>query len=237
MSIRDIVRRLFIVGFALLIVGATTLVFHQTQSFFKNSVRGIRYYSNGDYEQTAIYLEAARKQQPDNMQILQYLTWSYDKLGKDKELLATLDIMSKKNPDDLETKKWLADTYYGLNDYANAQHYYEQIFKVEKDPQVLRKLALVTAYQKKYSLAAPMLSELISQDPKDFELIELLADIFSWSGNFEDSERLYRRLLARTDEVKANKQKISLKLADTLRYAGKDKEAVIYYTQVMKGAW
>jgi predicted Zn-dependent protease len=237
MSIRDMVRRLLIVGFALLIVGATTLIFHQTQSFFKNTVRGTRNYDNGDYMQAIIYLEASQKQQPDNMQTLQYLTWSYSKLGKNKELLATLDTMSKKNPDDLETKKWLADTYYGLNDYANAQRYYEQIFKAEKEPEILRKLALVTTYQKKYSLAAPMLNELISQNPEDVKLIELLADVFSWSGNYEDSEQLYRRLLGRANKAKVNKQRISLKLADTLRYAGKDEEAVMYYARVMKGAW
>lgn len=75
------------------------------------------------------------------------------------------------------------------------------------------------------------MKNLLRQKPEDYKLIELLADTYSWKNDYDNAILLYKRIIAKTGPSK----EIMWKLAEALRYAGKNAEAAEFYNQYLKG--
>lgn len=219
-------RKIAIVLTALSVITIATLIFHHTQSFYKDFARGRRFFKKTRYQKALIYLTSAANTKPDSPESLRYLVSTYEKLGREKDVLEKLQALSQLGQDDLETKRWLADIYYGLGDFAKAEESYRQLLSSKRDPLIQRKLAEVLAWQKRYDQSVNILEQL----PENQENIELLADVYTWSENYDKAIMLYSRLIASKE---ANPD-IILKLADTLRLAKRDKEAIVLYKQYIR---
>lgn len=206
----------------LTILVSTTFIFHLTQSYYKDYVRGRRYYKNSRYQHALGYFASAVEIRPRSLEAIQYLVWTYAKLDRQDGVARTLKKMSDVDPGNLSTKKWLGDTYYGLSDFPNAEQYYKELLSTEKTFIVQKKLAEVLIWQEKYEEAMPILNELIQKKPKDRKLIELLADVYSWQKEYADAAELYKRLLSK-DKGAAN---IAFKLAEVLVWQEKYEEAL-----------
>lgn len=226
---RNAKKTLFIIIlFALSIVIATSAIFHSTQGFYKNFVRAKRFFDTGHYEKSLAYFESAFTHCPNRIDLLQYLAWNYSKVGQQNKVAEILTTMTQINSDDIKSEKWLADTYYGLKDYAKAEKIYRNIFKKHEDRNVKRSLAEVLVWREEYSQAIPMLESLFDENQDDLKLIELLADVYSWQKEFVSSIDMYNKLL--TMSLKGeDKKRISFKLAEVYRYNGQNEEAIKLY--------
>lgn len=213
-----------------LVVVITSLIFHYTQHYYRNSALGKRYFNKGYYSKALPYLQAAYKSKPASLEAGQYLVWTYDRLGRKNEALGTLEALSKTYPEDFEARRLLADLHYGVGDYTEAEKHYRHTLIIKSNLAVQRKLAEVLAWQKKYNQSATILEQLRNKNPQNGQITEFLADVYSWAGQYEKAIKLYNELLA----SKNSDKDVILKLADVLRYTGRDEEAIELYKYIQK---
>ena len=240
MSIKNLLNKisisaktnLAIVATGLLVIVATTFVFHCTQYYYKNYSYGAMCFNKGKYKEALPHLVRAVEADPNSIEAVQYLALVYDRLGENANALKTLQHLMEMTPENLATKKWLAGAYFRLDDYANAEIYYRQLLLVKEDSFIQRKLADTLIGQRNYSQAIPILIYLVQQNPREYELIELLADVYSWEGKYGEAINLYRDLISST--AGPNKARIIVKLADIMRYTGRNEEAIKLYSQSLK---
>ena len=218
-------RRIIVFLSAIIIISLTTVVFNYTQSFYKAFVQGKRYFKEAKYAQSLPYFISALRARPDNMEAAKYLFLNYQKLGMAEKALDVLKAIWAKNPDDVSIMEELADFYYDLGEYAQAEELYRNIIKIEPSFEAKRKLAEVLAWQKKYGEAIVIFTELTEEKPQNLKLVELLADIYSWTKKYDESIELYKELLSKN----YHSEDVTFKLAETLRFSGRDEEAVKYY--------
>jgi len=228
MSIYTKTSKAVIILSALLIIIITSIIFYCTQSYYKNFVRGERYYNTGHYEKSLVYFESAFKYCPERIDLLQYLAWNYSKVGRQNKVAEILTTMTQINSDDIKSEKWLADTYYGLSDYAKAEEIYRNILKKHEYREVRRTLAEVLVWREKYFQAIPMLKSLLDENQDDLKLIELLADVYSWQKEFVSAIDMYNKLLTMALNGEDEKR-ITLKLAEVYRYNGQNEKAIKLY--------
>ncbi|MBN1787665.1 MAG: tetratricopeptide repeat protein [Sedimentisphaerales bacterium] len=131
------------------------------------------------------YLNSASAAEPDNEEILLYLASAYDKLGRQENVLKTLEALHKINSKNLGVKNWLADKYYGKNQFAKAEKLYQQSLAEKQDANLQMRLAEVQTWQKKYGKAAITLEQLKKQNPNDIRTMKLLADIYTWNKKYD----------------------------------------------------
>jgi tetratricopeptide (TPR) repeat protein len=224
-------RKLAILSFGISVVVITTIVFHSTQSFYMNSVRGIRCFRGERYQLAISYLTIAHQQKPNDLEIARYLVYSYDQLGNKEKVVELLEIINARQHD-VTLQHWLAGTYFGLGELEKAEVLYKRLLDSE-NKEAYVKYAEVLVAQKKYKKAIAVLDGVVRDYWQDLEMVEFLADVYSWDKQFDNSVTYYRLLLS--SEMEGREKEISLKLADTLRYAGRDEEAVEIYSQLVKG--
>jgi tetratricopeptide (TPR) repeat protein len=191
-------------------------------------VRAKRFFDTGHYEKSLVFFESAFKYCPNRIDLLQYLAWNYSKVGRQNKVAEILTTMIQINSDDIKSEKWLADTYYGLKDYAKAEEIYRNILKRYNDPNAKRTLAEILVWREKYSQAIPMLKSLLDENQDDLKLLELLADVYSWQKQFTSSIDVYNKLLTMSLK-REDRKRVSLKLAEVYRYNGQNEEAIKLY--------
>jgi len=228
MSIKK--NRIFVVISAVLVVVITSLIFHYTQNYYRNSALGKRYFNKGYYSKALPYLQAAYKSKPASFEVGQYLVWAYDRLGRKNEALGILEALSQTYPEDFGARRLLADLHYGVGDYTEAEKHYRHALVIKSNLTVQRKLAEVLAWQKKYNQSATILERLHNKNPRNYKITEFLADVYSWNGQYDKAIELYSKLLSSKNADK----NIIMKLADVLRYAGRDEQAIELYDKYIQ---
>ena len=213
---------------AVIICVATTITFQWTQTGYKNFHRGLIRYNRGEYLKAIQYLEKIYPQQKQYPDALYYMVMSFNKLGDNPQLADTLEKFSQINQSDIKNIEWLGDTYYGLKKYYLAQRYYQRFLENKPNSyNVRKKLAEVLVWQKNYHDAFPILQTQIKDRPQDSQTKELLADVYVWSKDYDSAIKLYKELL--DNKTGSDKKDLALKLAETLRYAGRNAEAIELY--------
>lgn len=215
----------------LVIIGVTSVTFHITQAFYKAFAQGRRHFSNAEYEQAEPYLRTAFDLKPSNPLVLARLLSTYDKLHMPAGTHEVLEIAIRYDPDNIAITRQLADVTYGLQDYAEAERLYREILFRRPDPATRRKLAEVLLWQNKYDEALRLLEDLSGKKPDDMALVEVLADAYAWAKQYERAIALYKRLV----NANIRRRDVALKLAETLRFAGRDDEAIEVYQKYLKG--
>lgn len=220
----------FAIWMAAVITVLTTFVFHFTQSGYKNLNRGLWHYNNGRYAPAALYFEKVRPENSQYTQALYYLAMSYNKTADKESLAKTLTKLTNIKSDIPQNIEWLGDTYYGLKQYDLSEKYYRAYLSNHSNNYtVKKKLAEVLMWQKKYTEAVAVLQTLERQRKQDYQIKELLADAYAWSNNYDSAINIYQELLEYSKNS-VNKELV-LKLAQTLRYAGKDSQAIELYNK------
>jgi len=214
-----------VIASALAIIGATSAVFHVTQDAYKFFMLGRRHFDAGRYGEALPLLGRAHALEPGNREAAHYLLWTCDKLGRQEDARSVLEKLVQQTPDDTPSVLWLADLSAAVRDFARAEALYRKIFAREPSPEIGKKLAEALAWQKKYPEALAELAVLRSENPDDTAAAELFADISSWSGNYGQAITAYRLLLGRPGADRG----IYFKLAEALRFAGRNDEAVEMY--------
>ena len=226
----EIIKKSGLASVVLLTIFGTTFVFHITQSFQINFAKAEKFLQRDQYMMSLGYLIPAASAKPQNKEVLKDLAIVYDKLGRKEDCLFSLEILESIEIKDLEIKKWLADAYYGNNDFAVAERLYRDILTEKKSPAVKRKLAEVSAWQGKYSRAEILLNQLCLNSPSDYKTRELLADIYTWDKKYNQAAELYSQVISSD----GRNYDVILKLADVLRYSGKDRQSLKLYKQYIE---
>lgn len=134
-----------------------------------------------------LHLSSASAVEPDNVEILLYLASTYDKLGREEDVLKTLEVLHEIDGGNLRVNKWLAGAYYGGNEFAKAEKLYQGSLSEQRDGRLQMKLAEVQAWQKKYGKAVITLEQMIRQNPKNVRAKKLLADIYIWNKKYDEA--------------------------------------------------
>jgi len=190
-------NKTIILAYALAVVFITTFVFQKTQHFYRMFSRGKRYFLKEQYPQAIPYLIAAFNMKPEDFVNLQYLIWSYEKTGNKNELVNLLPLVLKTRRRDADFQEFIADIYYSIRDYAEAESLYRDAFARARGDgyRLKKKLAEVMAWQGKYTESLPILRGLVKKHPEDLSLLEFLAAVHSWSGNYGQAVSIYDKLL------------------------------------------
>lgn len=216
--------RKYVLAFATaLLITITLAVFHLTQSFLKDFAEGQRFFKQGDYSMALAYFSPALRAKPDNKDVLRYLAVTYGRLGRKHDALEKMERLEQFSDKDSRMDIQLADVYYELGYFEKAERFYRKVLQKHKTPATQRKLAEALAWQKKYDHAIGVLEQL----PESRENIELMADIYTWEKEYDKAIMLYNRLIA----SKKATPDVILKLADALRFAKRDEEAIVLYEQ------
>ncbi|MBN2106190.1 MAG: tetratricopeptide repeat protein [Deltaproteobacteria bacterium] len=214
-----------VIASALAILGGTSAVFHLTQDAYKAYMLGRRHFDAGRYGEALPLLTRAHALEPGNREAARYLLWTFDKLGRQEDARSVLEKLVQQAPEDTASVLWLADLSAAVRDFARAEALYQKIITREPSPEIRRKLAEALAWQKKYAGALAELTLLRNEIPDNAASAELFADVSAWSGNYGQAIDAYRELLDRRDVDK----RIYFKLAEALRFAGRNDEAVEMY--------
>ncbi|MDD5019556.1 MAG: tetratricopeptide repeat protein [Candidatus Omnitrophica bacterium] len=212
----------------LVIVLATTFLFHKTQTFYKLSAAGKNYFDAGRMKDALPYLASAYRMNPSDPHVARTLLLAYRELGMDAQARDILERIWETRPTDVGMAEELADLYYRLSEYGKAAELYHNILGRTKDnARVAKKYLENLLWQKKYEEALPLLVAFTKDHPQDLEAVELLADIYNWTGRHDQAAVCYRTLVA----ARPDDRSLLLKAADNLRWAGRDEEAIKLYRE------
>ena len=212
---------------------AVTIFFQVTQQGYKNFNLGLRSYNQGDYLKATQYFEKITPKQKQYAESLYYTVMSFNYLEDKVKLANALKKFSEVDKSNIDNTEWLGDTYYGIKNYKLAEQYYRTCLEEKPNSYTLkRKLSEVLIWQKNYAPAIAILQPLYEKDLLDYQTKELLADAYSWTKDYDKSIKIYKELI--DSNINNTKEKLVLKLAETLRYAGKDKEAIELYDTYIK---
>jgi tetratricopeptide (TPR) repeat protein len=222
---RKLLREIALSSIALFTIFSTTLIFHLTQPFYINFAMGEKYFNQGKYNTSLAFLLPAIKVKPLEPKTLQYIVIAYDKLKLPQESFKYMQTLEKTGIQDLSVRNWLADMYYKNSDFQKAGEIYRSILLSKNDPIVKRKLIETVTWMGNYDQAEVMLNQMQKNYPKDYNSMELLADIYSWNNKYDKSITFYRQVVS----ADSNNLNATLKLADSLRFSGNNKDAIKYY--------
>lgn len=223
----NIKRMAYVFVVALIIILTTAFVFSKTQTFYRLYEKGERLFLAGKTHRSIPYLKGAYARQPSHSRAAWLLVWSYQRIGKNKEAQKVLEKMFARGDSSDELVKHLADMYYSNDDFANAEFMYGKLLGPDADNETKKKFAEVLTWQKDYKKALMLIEDMIEDNPNDYPVVELYADILSWTEQFKLAEVQYRKLL----KAGVHRKTVTLKLADILRYDGRDEEAIRVYEQ------
>jgi tetratricopeptide (TPR) repeat protein len=224
-------RKVVLTLATLAIIFGTSFVFQITQNFYTAFTVGEKYYQSGQYSKALPYFIEAHNREPKNVRATGYLLWTYQGLGLKEEANELLRKILQDDPDNVKVVEQLADGLHGISDYPGAEMLYKLVLKHEETQSVKRKLVGVLASQKKYPQAIAIMVELVAERPRDLELKEYLADLYSWDGKYSEAIDLYKE--AYESDPKNNPHLLK-KTADVLRWAKRNDEAVVIYRQYLQ---
>ncbi|MDD3295821.1 MAG: tetratricopeptide repeat protein [Candidatus Omnitrophica bacterium] len=213
----------------ILIVSVTAYIFNYTQKPYMQFSQGLRSYREHDYKKALPYFRYFYQTNPDNLENIFYLLQVYEKLDMQDDSIFLLEHLQAVKPRDVKLAEYLGDIYYSMDEYDKAEKVYRKILGEKRSVEVMRKLAQVLAWQKKYDQAVIALEYVISRDNGDGESRELLADIYVWVKDYDKAVALYKKLLLNKDESKD----VLYKLAQALRFSGKNEEAIGVYKEYL----
>lgn len=221
-------KRIFSIFFSVvLIVGLTAFVFVKTQTFYRLYEQGERLFLAGKTYRAIPYLKGAYARQPDHNRAAWLLVWSYERVGKSIDAQKILERMFAQGDKTNELVKHLADMYYSNDDFENAEYMYAKLLSQKEDVEIQKKYTEVLTWRKDYKKALMLLEGMLRENPDDYQLIELYADILTWTKDYVSAEKQYRKLL----DANIHRKTVTLKLADLLRYDGRNDEALKAYKQ------
>lgn len=207
-------------------MGATSALFHCTQAYSKNYLRGVRAFEKKEYDLALMYLKSASENRPKDANSRKLLVSINNKLGRHHKVLEHLDELQKYKNLSFATTVWIGDCYYSLDKFDKAEIAYLEALLIQPDFDVQLQLAEVMAWQNKYDDAIGVLKQL----PKGQNVTEFLADVYSWDKDYEMAAKLYEELYC---DYQANTD-VLLKLADALRASKKDRMAITYYKKYLE---
>jgi tetratricopeptide (TPR) repeat protein len=212
------------------IILTTTIVFHLTQGDYITWHKGRRLFERRLYANALPYLEKSFEIDYNDSNVAFYLLIAYRNVNRVEESIQVLETILSRNPDDEKVAMALAGICYRTGDYLVAEHIYKDLIKQQgRTPFLLRNLGDVLTWQKKYDEALVLMEEICKENPEDYKTREKIADIHSWEARHDIAEINYRILL----KAGYQKARVALKLAESLRYAGKDEEAIEVYKKYL----
>lgn len=105
-----------------------------------NRLLGVLCYKAKDFKKGIEVLNSYTAQFGKDDELLYYLAISYKKLGEFNESLAISNVIYHSNPKLVKNLLNLADLYRILNDFPNAKLYCEQVFALDSENEVARKI-------------------------------------------------------------------------------------------------
>lgn len=223
------IRKIILTFSILALIFGTGFIFDQTQAFYKVFMQGKTYFEKREYKKALPHLSSAFTMEPGNKENLIRLLWVYanfEEKAKALELAARIPAEYLK---DQSFEGQMADIYYKIGSYAEAENLYRDILNKSASFSVRKKLAEVLLWQKKYEAGISVLKDLVQEKPENLDMAKLMADAYFWSKNYSEAIKTYQGLLAQNYNFKH----ILFKLAEALRLSGRNEEAVRLYTKYL----
>lgn len=125
----------------------------------------------------------------------------------------------------------LANIYVAQRDFDRAFAVLNEGLKKSTDVSVLHNQMAITAiFAKQYDRAISEFQKVLDTDPKEFQTIRLMADVYEVKGDQTEAIKLYRKAY----ETAPNDVPSALALASALAHAGKADEARKQYLSIVK---
>jgi predicted Zn-dependent protease len=182
----------------------------------------------GHCDQAAEILKELHQRYPRDTEISIELLKAFGYGKRLEQTLALINEMEKQslNPESMEL---IADILVINQQFERAQNYYAGRLKQNPSDNKFRlKLAEVLARQKKYPEAIALLKEISVQKLKDDESLKLLANVYSYVGDYPKAELLYRQILEHSPDFSTRKN-----LAEVLAWQKKYPEAIVLLKEIM----
>ncbi len=182
------------------------------------------------YEEARRMIDATGVLKGDEKAMLLYgksLLFAGDYAASQKALKDIVDI----NPNNLEAKMYLADSYVYDRQYGKGIALYQEILAKEKTLEVRRKLAEAYIWSRQYEKGRSILNDILEADPKDYVSKLLLAKSFHYAGQVKEAEKLYQELLA---QQAMNPVEIKALLADAYAIAKDYPHAIGLYEEILR---
>lgn len=135
----------------------------------------------------------------------------------------------EKNPSRLDVMRELARSYQWSKNYAKAIETFRRILQAApKDLESKKALAETLSWNKEYPEAIRLYREILVEND-NWETRRNLAEAYLWSEDYKSADSILRDLL-KNDPKDAQAK---FMLAKTLQYAGRPKEAVVLFEELL----
>jgi len=191
--------------------------------------------STGNYEKASIYfvkliyLSQNLQVKIDEKDVFTKLGISFLAGGNYDKAEEVFYALSNTYPDDSDIVSYLANTYIANKKYDKALNVLNKI--LEKEPnnyQISLKVARLYVQLERFAEAKVSLEQLNRKYPEKPEVIELLADVNFYTGNYQEAVGLYQKVY---DE---NNDDLKYKFAESLRLSKDFKNAETLYKELEK---
>jgi serine/threonine protein kinase/tetratricopeptide (TPR) repeat protein len=192
------------------------------------------YYGHLDYDRALEQFAIARKSQPNNSQLLEWIGYVQRRQGKFEEALVNIKKASEMNPLASRLAFEVALTFELLRKYPEAERYYDRVISMSPDRPMpyAWKAQLYLLWDGKTDRARAVLQEGLEtvKSTENFEIIDWLVDIEVLDGNYHAA---LDRLSSKSEDV----DNLNYFIPNALRYAriykhmNNDKLAEKYYNE------
>ncbi|MBC8216851.1 MAG: tetratricopeptide repeat protein, partial [Planctomycetes bacterium] len=194
------------------------------------------YYYHGhlDYDRALEQFAIARKSQPNNSEVLEFVGYVQRRQGKFEEALGNIKRAFELDPLASRLAYQIALTFKLLRKYPEAKRYYDRAISLSPDWHIpyARKANLYLLAEGKTEKARAVLQEGLenTKSTENFEIVDWLVDIDAFDGNYQEA---LDRLSLKSKDIDNQYYFIpnALRYARIYRYMGNNQKAKEYYEQ------
>jgi len=180
------------------------------------------------YRDAVYYLEIALSKKKEEDLLLLYgqaLLYSQDY----KEARVIFKRMLEENPENIDARVCLADTYAYTKNFKKAIKLYKETLDKKDSPLIKEKLADVMSWDKQYMASEKLYDEIIKETGSDKVRLQK-ARMLGWARKYQKALKEYKKLAKDTGDPL-----IELEMkAKKAYWNGRVKHAIAYYTELIK---
>ena len=190
---------------------------------------GYLLYEINQYEDSVSELTQALLLDSNNAQIYYYLGKSYKALNKMKQALESFSMSIKINPDYGNSHYELGLIYQSILKFEDAIYQYKKAKKYISNDELNYNLGFLLYSNEKFQEALAPLREYIINFPKDYEVLEILGEIFKKENRYSEAIDTYIRLL----DAFPSQLDYYYGIAESYFYLGNYNQAKTYYLKIL----
>ena len=190
---------------------------------------GLAHFNLNDYQKAIDFLTQAILLNPSNSTTYFLIAESYKNLAKKKQAMESYKMCIKLNPENGEAHFELALIYESIFKIDEALKHYSIAKKYLETDSLNYNYGILLYSEEDFSSALSPLRAYIINNPYDYDILEILGDIFFKENRFSEAVDTYNRLI----DFDPNNKFYYNQIADSYLILENFKEAKIYFDKVL----